>query len=151
MLSTRRARLTALVGLVVVAAALPAAVLAAQPKTGVYIDPKLQVYVEVRGAPPHVKRFQGPCLVTPQGGGPAVQSGGYILNKNLKISTKGKFSYNGKVKLQAGDGSDSRVKVKIAGRFKHGKAKGTVTFDSTTSACNKTTFSGKYYGKNPQG
>jgi len=149
MLSTRRARLTALAVLVVLAAALPAVVLAAQPKGGYYIDPELQVYVIVKGDPAHVKSFQGPCLVTPDGGGAPSQQGGYILKKKLKISKKGKFSYRGKVTLQGL--SESRIKVKIAGKFKKGKAKGTVTFLDKDTACEKTTFTGKYYGKNPQG
>jgi hypothetical protein len=144
MLSIRRA----LIPVLLVAGAVPAVVLAATPKEGYYIDPALQVYINVRGAPPKVKSFQGPCLQTPQGGGQDVSTGGYILNKKLAISKKGKFSYSGKVKLQIGTDT-SRVKVKINGKFKGGKAKGTVTFPQ--GECNKTTFTGKYYGKNPQG
>ena len=144
MLNTRRI----LVAGIVAAAAVPAVVFAATPKVGYYIDPKLQVYIDVRGAPPHVKSFQGPCLKTPQGGGQDVSTGGYILKRKLPISSKAKFSFSGTVKLQIGTDT-SRVKVKINGKFKSGKAKGTVTFPQ--GECNKTTFTGKYYGKNPQG
>jgi hypothetical protein len=144
----RRARLTALAVLVVLAAALPAVVLAA-PKGGYYIDPEVQVYVIVSGDSTHVKSFQVPCLVAPEGGGAPSQQGGYVLKKKLKISKKGKFSYSGKVKLQSL--STTRVKIKIAGKFKGGKAKGTVTFPDKDTGCEKTKFSGKYYGKHPQG
>ena len=138
----------ALVAGIVVAAAVPAVVLAATPKVGYYIDPKLQVYIDVRGTPPHVKSFQGPCLRTPQGGGQDISTGGYIINRKMSISSKAKFSFSGKVKLQSGT-DISHINVKINGKFKSGKAKGTVTFPQ--GECNKTTFTGKYYGKNPQG
>jgi hypothetical protein len=138
----------ALVAGILAAAVVPAVVFAAAPKVGYYIDPALQVYINVRGAPPHVKSFQGPCLKTPQGGGADISTGGYMINRKMSISSKGKFSFSGTVKLQTGS-TPSHVKVKIAGKFKSGKAKGTVTFPQ--GECNKTTFTGKYYGKNPQG
>jgi hypothetical protein len=43
------------------------------------------------------------------------------------------------------------IKIKVAGQIKAGKAKGTITFDGTTAYCNTLSFSGKYYGKHPQG
>jgi hypothetical protein len=136
------------VPLAVAAAVLPAAVLAS-PKPGYYIDPKLQVYIHTNNAASKVTSFNAPCYVKPQGGGDATQQGGWTLTKRMKISSKGKFSYKGKVKLSSFD--TSTIKIKIAGRFKKGKAKGTVTYDAATSSCEKTTFTGKYYGKNPQG
>jgi hypothetical protein len=146
--SSRRARLTVLLAVLVVAAVVPAVVLAAQPKTGVYIDTKIQTYVDVRGNPPHVKTFNGQCYFTPQGTEEPVQSGGYALTKHLNISSKRKFSYSGKIKLTTNVGT-SRVPVKIKGRFKSGKATGTVTFPKGN--CDKSTFDAKYYGKNPMG
>ena len=148
MTSTRRARLAVLPALVATAAVLPAVVLAS-PKAGYYIDPKLQVYIHTNNAATKVTSINAPCYVKPQGGGEATQQGGWLLTKHLKISKKGKFSYNGKVKLSSFD--TSNIKIKIAGRFTKGKAKGTITYDPATSSCEKTTFTGKYYGKHPQG
>jgi hypothetical protein len=142
------ARLAVALSLVAAAAVLPAVVLAS-PKAGYYIDPQLQVYVQTSSDASVIKSFQAPCLITPQGGGEPTQQGGWVLKKHLKISKKGKFAYSGKVTLQSS--STSRIKVKIAGRFKSGKAKGTITYDRASSFCEKTTFSGKYYGKHPQG
>jgi hypothetical protein len=146
--STRRARLAVALSLAAAAAVLPAVVLAS-PKAGYYIDPQLQVYVQTSNDASVIKSFQAPCFITPQGGGEPTQQGGWILKKHLKISKKGKFSYSGKVKLQSS--STSNIKIKIAGGFKKGKAKGTITYDRASSSCEKTTFSGKYYGKHPQG
>jgi hypothetical protein len=146
--STRRARLAVALSLAAAAAVLPAVVLAS-PKAGYYIDPQLQVYVQTSNDASVIKSFQAPCFITPQGGGEPTQQGGWILKKHLKISKKGKFSYSGKVKLQSS--STSNIKIKIAGGFKKGKAKGTITYDPASSSCEKTTFSGKYYGKHPQG
>jgi hypothetical protein len=148
MTSTRRARLAVVPALAAAAAILPAVVFAS-PKAGYYIDPKLQVYIQTSSDASVIKSFQAPCFITPQGGGEPTQQGGWILKKHLKISRKGKFSYSGKVKLQSL--STSRIKIKIAGGFKKGKAKGTITYDPASSSCEKTTFSGKYYGKHPQG
>lgn len=146
--STRRARLAVVLSLATAAAVLPAVVLAS-PKAGYYIDPKLQVYIQTSGDASVIKSFQAPCFIKPQGGGEPTQQGGWVLKKHLKISKKGKFSYSGKVKLQSTD--TSTIKVKIAGGFKKGKAKGTIKYDSASSFCEKTTFTGKYYGKHPQG
>jgi hypothetical protein len=148
MTSTRRARLAAIPALAAAAAILPAVVLAS-PKAGYYIDPQLQVYIQTTNDASKIKSFQAPCFITPQGGGQPTQQGGWILKKHLKISKKGKFSYSGKVKLQSS--STSTIKIKIAGGFKKGKAKGTITYDPATTSCEKTTFTAKYYGKHPQG
>jgi hypothetical protein len=145
---TRRVR-RIILAVLALAVLVPAVVLAAAPKTGVYIDTKLQVYVDVRGNPPHVKHFQGPCLRTPQGGGDPVQSGGFEITKHLKITKKRKFSFKGKATLHSFD--DSRVGIKLDGRFKGGKAKGTVKFTDSEPPCDAYTFTAKYYGKHPQG
>jgi hypothetical protein len=136
------------VAFVVAAVVVPAVVLAS-PKPGYYIDTKLQIYIYTTNDASKIKSFNAPCYVKPQGGGEATQQGGWLLTKHLKISKKGKFSYNGKVKLSSTD--TSTIKIKIAGGFKKGRAKGTITYDPATSSCEKTTFSGKYYGKHPQG
>jgi hypothetical protein len=113
------------------------------------VDPKLQVYIVVKSAGSVVKSFQSPCLVTPAGGAQTTQ-GSFILKKHVKVSKKGTFSYAGPATLQE-TYRKVAINVTIAGRFKHGKAKGTVTFDAATAACEKTTFSAKYYGLHPQG
>jgi hypothetical protein len=147
--SSRRHRLIALAATAFVMAGLPAVALAAKIKDGYYIDPKLQVYVIAGGGGTIIKSVQGPCMITPEGGGDAGQQGGYVIKKHLKVSGSGKFAYDGKTTLQSG--SKSVIKIKVAGQFKSGKAKGTITFDGETSLCNTISFSGKYYGKHPEG
>jgi hypothetical protein len=144
-----RRRLLALAATTLVMAGPPAVAFAATIKDGYYIDPKLQVYVIAGGGGTVIKSFQGPCMITPQGGGDASQQGGYIIKKHLKVSSAGKFSYTGKTTLRSFD--NSVINIKVAGQFKAGKAKGTITFDGKTAFCNTLTFSGKYYGKHPQG
>ena len=147
--SSRRHRLLALIATAFVMLGLPAVALAATIKDGYYIDPKLQVYVVSGAGGTIIKSFQGPCMITPQGGGEASQQGGYVIKKHLKVSSAGKFSYDGKTTLQAS--SKTVIDIKVAGQFKGGKAKGTITFDAKTAYCNTLSFSGKYYGKHPQG
>jgi hypothetical protein len=142
-------RLPALVATVLVMAGLPAAAHAAAIKDGYYIDTKLQVYVVAGGGGTMIKSFQGPCMITPQGGGEASQQGGYTIKKHFKVSSAGKFAYDGKTTLQSS--SKSVINIKVAGQIKNGKAKGTITFDGKTASCNTLTFSGKYYGKHPHG
>jgi hypothetical protein len=146
--SSRR-RLLTLVATVLVMAGLPAAAHAAAIKDGYYIDTKLQVYVVAGGGGTLIKSFQGPCMITPEGGGDASQQGGYVIKKHFKVSSSGKFAYDGKTTLQAN--GKSVIDIKVAGQIKNDKAKGTITFDAKTAYCNTLTFSGKYYGKHPHG
>jgi hypothetical protein len=146
--SSRRHRLVALVATAVVMLGLPAVALAAKIKDGYYIDTKLQVYVIAGGGGTIIKTFQGPCMITPEGGTQS-QQGGYVIKKHLKVSSAGKFSYDGKTALQSN--GKSVINIKVAGQIKNGKAKGTISFDGTTAYCDTLNFSGKYYGKHPEG
>lgn len=130
-------------------AATPAA--ADTPKRGYYIAPADQVYVIVSKDRKSIKSFQGNCNFKDSSGA-KTSSGSLYTGKatRIKISASGSFSYSGTLLLpdQYG-GKPKRVKGTVTGSFKNGKAKG--SYGSTAAGCELTTFSGRYYGVNPQG
>ena len=76
--------------------------IAAAPKHGYYIDPKLQVYVVVNASRTALSSFQAPCMVKDTTSGALSQSGGFLLKtKHPKLSPSGSFSYSGNVTLQS--------------------------------------------------
>ena len=150
MLSTRRARLAVLLPVAVAVVAVPAVAHAAAPRNGYYIEPRFGVYVQVARSGTLVREFQASCMITPDGGGAPTQQGGFVIRRSLPISARGsRFSYEGRTTLQGY--SATKIDVRVAGQFKNGKATGTITFDARTSYCEKVTFSGRFYGLNPQG
>ena len=123
------------------------------PKQGYYIDPSSQVYVIVTKDRKAIKSFQGNCNFKTATGDPT-SSGSLYTGKatRIKIGPSGSFSYSGTLLLPSGSGGPAtRVKGKVTGSFKNGKAKGTYEVTTAGVACEKTTFSGRYYGVNPKG
>lgn len=142
-------RLAALLALALLAP-LAAPALAAQPKRGVYIDTKLQVYVTVGKTRKSVTAMNAPC-VRKAADGTLQGYGGFTLPKAKRpaISRAGKFFYKGNVTLTTS--SKAVVPVEIRGTFADGKLKGTVKLDEAKTGCAAYSFSGKNYGVNPQG
>jgi hypothetical protein len=133
-----RARLIILV-VALTAFAAVSAVATAAPRTGVYIDPPLQVYLKTKGN--EVKSFQAPCIFDG-----AMR--GTLTVKGLHISKKGKFHFNGKAKYFSG--SNTKIDVNIKGKIGK-KAKGSYKSTDPNASCEDTSFTAKYYGKHPQG
>lgn len=123
------------------------------PKRGYYIDPAQQVYVIVTKDRKAIKSFQGACNVKNAETGQISQTGSIYTGKatRIKVGPSGSFSYSGTLLLPNSYGPAYRIKGKVTGSFKNGKAKGTYQVTGTGAACEPTTFSGKYYGVNPQG
>lgn len=132
-------------------AATPA--VAGTPKQGYYIDPGKQVYVIVTKDRKAIKSFQGNCYVKGQDGTPqASASLSTGKSTRIKISAGGAFSFTGTLYLPgANAGTKTSLKAKVTGSFKGGKAKGTYEASKGDFSCLSTSFSGKYYGVNPQG
>lgn len=125
--------------------------IAAAPKYGTYIDPKLQTYISVNKTRTAISSFQSPCSVKAADG--TLQSNGSFLlpkSKHPRISKSGSFSYNGKVTLTS-TYTKTVVGVKLTGALKAGKLKGKVTLDQQKTGCVPYSYSAKYYGVNPQG
>lgn len=122
------------------------------PKQGYYIDPTSQTYVIVTKDRTKVKSFQAACMVKNSTGQLVQNSSIYTAkSKRIKIS-KGSFSYTGTVLMpDAYSSKPTRLQAKITGTFKNGKAKGTYEITTAGTNCEKVTYSGKYYGVNPQG
>ncbi len=138
-----------LAGLIVLGAAVPA--IADTPKQGYYIDAKTQTYVIVTAKRNSVKSFQAACLIR-QADGTTTQSGSIYLakTKRIKVKANGSFKYEGTALLPSSSGKPTQVHLKVNGKFTGGKAKGTYMPGADT-ACLQSTFSGRYYGKHPQG
>jgi hypothetical protein len=138
-----------LAGLAVLAAAEPA--VADTPKPGYYIDAKTQAYVIVTAKRNAVKSFQAACMIR-QADGTTTQAGSVYLAKakRIKIKANGSFKYDGTALLPSSSGKRVQVHLKIDAKFSAGKVKGTYSPGADT-ACLTTPFSGRYYGKHPQG
>ncbi|MCW2993063.1 MAG: hypothetical protein JWQ18_558 [Conexibacter sp.] len=137
---TRRAIVLALI---TAFALLVPAVALAGIKRGTYIEPTSQTYIVTNAAATSIKTFQFPCVV----GGE--QRGGNTINKVLKISKTGAFSFKGKSTLRSE--FPKVISVKISGRYVNGKIKGKVQYLTTGTGCEDRSYSAKYYGVNPQG
>jgi hypothetical protein len=122
------------------------------PKQGYYIDPANGVYVIVTKDRTKVKSFQASCMVRGTDGKLVQNSSIYTAKtKRIKIK-KGAFSYTGTMLFpDAYSSTPKRVQAKITGAFKNGKAKGTYEITTAGYSCEKVSYSGKYYGVNPQG
>jgi streptogramin lyase len=116
---------------------------AAAVKRGYYIEVKSQTYIQTNKAATSIKSFQFPCLID------GTQSGGNLLNKPLKISKSGAFSFSGKSTLRSS--SNSVISVKVTGKYKDNKIKGRIAYLTDGVSCADRNYTAKYYGVNPQG
>jgi hypothetical protein len=125
--------------------ALPAVALA-KVKRGTYIDTTTQDSIQTNAAATSIKALTIPCVGANASGGGSNQ----LINKPIKISAAGTFSFSGKSTLKGSFG-DSIITLKITGKISGNYAKGTISYPGASPKCTGRTFKAKYYGVNPQG